>query len=158
MTFFKMHLSKPKHTFRIGHVHSCRLGEQFIFTHSTLTSQIHCTIHCLSCFAFAFLICSVQTAAEWKKNKITEEVLVATFTVFCLFLVRLTWLMLQLQLNPCQLDGDNRTQINKGSADMKESTFSPLFIFLYSLFVEQNEKSLSLKCCCESVFSSLKQV
>ncbi len=61
-------------------------------------------------------------------------------------------------INPCQ-PGRDKGEKNKGSIDMKESTFLPEWDVLYALFfVEQNKKSFSLECCCESVFSTLKQV
>ncbi len=41
---------------------------------------------------------------------------------------------------------------------MKESTFLPEWDILYPfVVVEQNEKSFCLKCCCESVFSSVNR-
>ncbi len=68
------------------------------------------------------------------------------------------FLMLQLQLNLCHPGRDNRRL--KGAAGMMESTFLPEWEKLYSfvvvvvvVVVERNEKSFSLKCCCESVFS-----
>ncbi len=67
-------------------------------------------------------------------------------------------LMSQLQLNLCQPGRDKRRK-NIGSTDVKESTVLPEWDILYSLVVvELNESSFSLKCCYESVFSSVKQV
>ncbi len=66
--------------------------------------------------------------------------------------------MLQLQLHVIQ--AETTRENNKGSADMKESTFLHDWDVLYYFVVvdKQNEKSFRLNCCCKSVFSSLKQV
>ncbi len=111
-----------------GIVRSCGPGKQFY----SYWTQVR-----------ASLSWHVVRRSQQNKHKITEEVLVAALHFFYLHVAATTKSM-------------STRQRQKGSADMKESKFLPEYD-LYSFVVEQNEKSLPLKCCCESVISTVKQ-